>query len=257
VRSDSWAGNPSSTNPCPRQSACAGCESAYAAKHPKPEPKVNDIEGIEVTALQKQLGQANAEIQKLKQQLEQANAEIQKLEQQLKQANVEISELKRKLASAQEQARPRSASAQNAEVQDENRKLRAENEQLHEEKRRALALADQHSIENVELRDEIKRLGDHVAEGLSATAKQKLEAAIRAKIKEIESGYNAKRMAEIEAHIAKRFPDMQKRLNSAANAERLYRRLMEETKKVFTVDQFKAILSCLHPDSRKSVSEGR
>jgi hypothetical protein len=55
-----------------------------AAKHPKPEPKAEVVEGIEIAALRRQLDQANAEIR----------------------------ELKRKLASAQEQARARAASSQ-------------------------------------------------------------------------------------------------------------------------------------------------
>jgi len=91
----------------------------------------------------------------------------------------------------------------------------------------------------------------------SMTARQKLDAAIRTKTKEIEREYDEKRIKANIEHWARHFPEMRKKENEASERERTYREFMAQQKKIFSADEYTAIIRCLHPDSRGTVSDGK
>jgi predicted nucleic acid-binding Zn-ribbon protein len=150
-----------------------------AAKHPKPDPKVVVVEGIEVEALRKQLDQANAENQ----------------------------ELKRALASAKEQARARTAN--NAKVkglQDKIDRLgievsnrRFENDNLRKQLAEATtvefrALQHRHTeLRNREstLRDESRSLREQLAEAEKPRSESEEVTELQRQLAELQQRYKA------------------------------------------------------------------
>lgn len=92
---------------------------------------------------------------------------------------------------------------------------------------------------------------------LKMTARQKLDAAIRVRTKEIERAYDEKRIKANIEHWARHFPEMRKKENEASERERTYREFIAQQKKIFSPEEYTAIIRCLHPDSRDSVSEGK
>jgi len=95
-------------------------------------------------------------------------------------------------------------------------------------------------------------IGLAASEALSLSAKQKLDAAIRAHIKKLNREYDARRMQENREHWRRHFPKMEEQQNKAYEREMLFRKFLDQQKKIFTVDQFKLILMCLHPDGDRS-----
>ena len=92
---------------------------------------------------------------------------------------------------------------------------------------------------------------------LPKTAQDKLAAAIRQHRRKLDSEYDQRRMKEIADHIKRIMPTLQQEKNDAYERERTYREFMQKQKKIMTVADFMFVLSCLHPDSRASVSEQR
>jgi hypothetical protein len=92
---------------------------------------------------------------------------------------------------------------------------------------------------------------------LSMSAQKKLDAAIKAKIKQIEREYDAKRIKENTEHWERMFPTLEREQQEAAETRRIYQQFMQEQKKIFTVAEFRIIISCLHPDSRKNTSDAK
>lgn len=90
---------------------------------------------------------------------------------------------------------------------------------------------------------------------LSTTAAQKLEVAIRQHKRKLDQEFEARIQIEYKARFDKHFPDMQKRYNEAFREKETYRKFMDQQKKVFTPDQFKVILMCLHPDGERSAGK--
>jgi hypothetical protein len=108
----------------------------------------------------------------------------------------------------------------------------------------------EHTVENARHYEKGKQEGVEDAIGLAASEafslseKQKLDAAIRA--------HNARRMQENSEHWKRHFSKMEEQQNKAYEREMLFRKFLDQQKKIFTVDQFKLILVCLHPDGDRS-----
>jgi hypothetical protein len=108
----------------------------------------------------------------------------------------------------------------------------------------------EHTVENARHYEKGKQegvedaIGLAASEALSLSEKQKLDAAIRA--------HNARRMQENREHWKHHFPKMEEQQNKAYEREMLFRKFLDQQKKIFTVDQFKLILVCLHPDGDRS-----
>ena len=96
-----------------------------------------------------------------------------------------------------------------------------------------------------------------IADISKMTAKQKLDAAIRAHKKLLDREYDQRRIKEIGEHIKRIMPTLQEDKNKAFRAEQTYREYMQKAKKAMTVAEFTLVCSLLHPDSRTSASEGR
>ena len=90
---------------------------------------------------------------------------------------------------------------------------------------------------------------------LSKTAQDKLAAAIRQYRRKLDGEYEQRRIAEVRAHIERITPDLQAQKSKAIETERFYREWLEKQKKKMSIEDFRLISSCLHPDSRASVSE--
>jgi hypothetical protein len=108
----------------------------------------------------------------------------------------------------------------------------------------------EHTVENARHYEKGKQervedaIGLAASEALSLSEKQKLDAAIGA--------HNARRMQENREHWKHHFPKMEEQQNEAYEREMLFRKFLDQQKKIFTVDQFKLILVCLHPDGDRS-----
>jgi hypothetical protein len=90
------------------------------------------------------------------------------------------------------------------------------------------------------------------SKSLSKTAQDKLDAAIRQHKRQLDAEYEQRRSHEIREHIKRIMPMLQEEKNAAWEAEQRYRRLFDEQKKIFTVDEWKLIRNCIHPDANMS-----
>ena len=87
-------------------------------------------------------------------------------------------------------------------------------------------------------------------------AQKHLEAAIAKRTKELETTF-AKRVAtaaraDAKAYFDKNFPEFQKNNNDAAAAEAYWRERNNNFKPIFSAEEYKNILMCLHPDGKRS-----
>jgi len=92
---------------------------------------------------------------------------------------------------------------------------------------------------------------------LSMTAQEKLAAAIRQADKKRANEFEQLVQAEVTKRNRAAFPRLQEAQDKAYQTERTYRQFMEKQKKIMTMAEYTLVCSCLHPDSRGSVSEER
>lgn len=92
---------------------------------------------------------------------------------------------------------------------------------------------------------------------LPKTTQEKLAIALRHQKRVQDAEFERRVQAEYTARVKKNFPDLDKMQRAAAEEKRTYERLSRERKHIMSVTDFMFVLSCLHPDSRASVSEGR
>lgn len=92
---------------------------------------------------------------------------------------------------------------------------------------------------------------------LSRTGQDKLAAAIRQHRKILEREFEQRVAAEYTARVKRYFPELEKMEREARDTQRTYERLRRETKTPMTMAEYTLVCSCLHPDSRGSVSEER
>ena len=79
--------------------------------------------------------------------------------------------------------------------------------------------------------------------GMPKTWKDRYDAAITRKVAQLEAEYDERRMAQVRKHIDEYILPLY--ADKLAKAERL----MEISKKPFTVDEYRQLLAALHPDS--------
>lgn len=91
------------------------------------------------------------------------------------------------------------------------------------------------------------------AKVLSMSAQHKLDTARRQIMREMEEQYSERWRNEIGAHIKKlkeeMVPTWEKEVKSARIAEQNYRKLINDRKPIFSIEQFRLIIMCLHPDT--------
>jgi transcriptional regulator with XRE-family HTH domain len=92
---------------------------------------------------------------------------------------------------------------------------------------------------------------------LSLTAQQKFDTAIRQHTRKLDTAFEQRVQAELTKRFERAFPMLQQEKNAAFQREQTYREFMQKQKKIMAVADFTLVLSCLHPDSRASVSEER
>lgn len=85
-----------------------------------------------------------------------------------------------------------------------------------------------------------------------ATAQERLQAAIKRKLKELELVWERRLSDAVHAQIRKIMPDLQKEKEAAFFDQQFYQKLALE-KAIFTDEQVMAIIRCLHPDSQPSI----
>jgi hypothetical protein len=114
----------------------------------------------------------------------------------------------------------------------------------------------QRQVRHVVEREKVKRQAQANpnvdAATLSMTAQQRLDAAIRQHKRELDIEYEVRMRAEIQKHLREVvLPSWEEKVE---HAERV---LKSNRWGVFSRDEYRMILSCLHPDSRGSVSDKR
>jgi CHAT domain-containing protein len=94
---------------------------------------------------------------------------------------------------------------------------------------------------------------------LSMTAQQKLEIAIRREAAQLEASFQ-KRMRELDEEVRQlvlertksRLKMLDEMEEKARDSETYYQKLINNHKSIFTIDEFKTILMCLHPDGQRT-----
>jgi hypothetical protein len=93
----------------------------------------------------------------------------------------------------------------------------------------------------------------------SASVKEKYVAAVRSMQKKLQHEFDINFREAVRVEVQKQcdatFPRLQEAQDKAFEEEQRFRRYLAETKKIMTVQQFKDVASCLHPDSRISITE--
>jgi hypothetical protein len=95
------------------------------------------------------------------------------------------------------------------------------------------------------------------AQNFSDKGKLTIENAIRIHRRNLDVEYDTRRSKEIREHIQRIMPTLQQERNQAFKTEQFYREFMQKQKKIMTTDEFRLVLSCLHPDYRDSVTKER
>ena len=117
--------------------------------------------------------------------------------------------------------------------------------------------AVRHVIERARIAQAAKTDGIINTSALSMTAQQKLAAAIRQRVRELELSFEPRVQAEVTKRNKAAFPRLQEQQNKAQETERAYRQFMEKQKKLGTVTEWNNLMLCLHPDTRRSASDER
>src|SRR5262245_15058286 len=87
---------------------------------------------------------------------------------------------------------------------------------------------------------------------LSKTAQDKLTAAMRQHQRKLDGEFEQRVVDEVMRRNEKAFPLLQQEKNKAHEREKTYREFLQQQKKIFTADEYKTVIRCLHPDSNPS-----
>ena len=85
-----------------------------------------------------------------------------------------------------------------------------------------------------------------------AHCEARIKAGVKAKMKEMESEFSARVVAENKRQIDILFPNLEKMQNEAERQKELYETIINNHKPVFTETEFNDIRFCLHPDNSAS-----
>jgi hypothetical protein len=81
---------------------------------------------------------------------------------------------------------------------------------------------------------------------------RQLEAIFANKTKELAAASDRQTSAKAKAYFDQRFPDFQKNADEAAAAAAYWRERNNNFKPIFSADEFRDILMCLHPDGERT-----
>lgn len=98
-------------------------------------------------------------------------------------------------------------------------------------------------------------IGLAAAKVLSMTAREKIKAALRQQLRAQRIEFEQRVAAEYTARVKKQFPDLEKMEREARDEKRTYERLLRESKKLGTLEEWKNLMVCLHPDTRRTASD--
>ena len=117
--------------------------------------------------------------------------------------------------------------------------------------------AVRHVIEREDIQRKAKVEPEITPADLAMTAQEKLAAAIRQHQRKVDLDFERRVQAEYVARVQKQFPKLEEMQRQASETKSLYDELMRKQKKIMSVADLTFVLSCLHPDSRTSVSEDK
>jgi hypothetical protein len=92
---------------------------------------------------------------------------------------------------------------------------------------------------------------------LPKTAQEKLAIALRQQQRQERAEFEKRVAAEYTARVRQGFPELEKMEREARDGKRLYERLLRESKKLGTLSDWNNLVMCLHPDTRRGVSDER
>jgi hypothetical protein len=86
----------------------------------------------------------------------------------------------------------------------------------------------------------------------SKAQKSLIEAAINIQRKELLREFEGKVQYQVKLYIEKHMPGLSRQREELARKMEMYDKLTNKTKPVFTPEEFKSILMCLHPDGERT-----
>jgi hypothetical protein len=86
----------------------------------------------------------------------------------------------------------------------------------------------------------------------SKAQKSHIEAAIRMRRKELEKEFELRVQGKVKEYMAKHMPDLEHRREELSKKIARYDIMTNKFKPIFTIDEFKSILMCLHPDGERT-----
>jgi hypothetical protein len=92
---------------------------------------------------------------------------------------------------------------------------------------------------------------------LPKTAQEKLAIALRQQQRMQNAEFEKRVAAEYTARVRQGFPELEKMEREARDTQRTYERLLRESKKLGTQADWNNLVMCLHPDTRRGVSDER
>jgi len=113
----------------------------------------------------------------------------------------------------------------------------------------------QRATESAWAREEVYREIFGLVDFTKITAKHKLEAAIRIRMKELQRDFERRVQTEVKERMAVANAAVQKAANEAFEKEKWAREFMAKQKKMGTVAEWNNLMLCLHPDSRRTASD--
>jgi hypothetical protein len=86
----------------------------------------------------------------------------------------------------------------------------------------------------------------------SKAQKKHVEAAINMSRKELERDFEIRVQSRVQLYIEKHMPELKRNREELARKIAYYDKITNNQKPIFTTDEFRAILMCLHPDGERT-----
>jgi hypothetical protein len=81
---------------------------------------------------------------------------------------------------------------------------------------------------------------------------KKIDALIDTVYKQAEKGFEPRLQARIKEYVAKHMPELEARREELAKKAEHYDKITNKHKPIYTKDEYKVILMCLHPDGERT-----